>query len=287
MRNYRNIDFMHSLNAVKSTILENYILPFDMEVETYGVKRTLPAGTWIMGIEIEDEAVKNLVREGKIRGFSVMGVRKSEFMNAMKNNRDPAIKRTTFRDLGDDFEITHVSLVDEPAVTDALFFAFKSRSQEEKETWKDLFRAMFTKKGKEEINLNLNKEELKELIETTVKSTLEVTLNELLTIKSKETEDNVDETEQPTEQATDDNKVEDKKEDEKTDVKKDTDEQKEDKAEKGKTENEDITALKSQIEELKNLVEVLKSTRSEELDDSERGSVKKSKNVVKWSDLNK
>ena len=293
MRNYQNIDFMHSLNAVKSTILENYILPFDMEVETYEVKRTLPAGTWIMGIEIEDEAVKNLVREGKIRGFSVMGVKKSEFINAMKDNRDLAIKRTTFRDLGDDFEITHVSLVDTPAVSDALFFAFKSRPQEEKETWKDLFKAMFSRKGKEEIDLN--KEELKELIETTVKPVVKAALKEILSEKSADTEDKIEEKEQSTEQTAEDNKAEDKKEDKNTDVEKDTDEQKEDSkeetAEKSKEEEndssseEDISSLKSQVEELKNLIEVLKSTKSEELDDSERGVSKKS--VVTWSDLNK
>lgn len=295
MRNYQNIDFMHSLNAVKSTILENYILPFDMEVETYGVKRTLPAGTWVMGIEIEDEAVKNLVREGKIRGFSVMGVKKSEFVNAMKDNREPAIKRTTFRDLGEDFEITHVSLVDTPAVSDALFFAFKSRTQEEKETWKDLFKAMFSRKGKEEIDLN--KEELKELIEATVKSTVETALKEILSEKSADTEDKVEEKEQSTEQTTEDNKVEDKKENENTEVEKDTDEQKEDSEEETvensneeenvSSDEEDISSLKSLIEELKNEIKVLKSTRSEELDDSERGFAKKSKSVVTWSDLNK
>jgi len=138
MEDYANIDVMHGLNNVAVPV-ESYLLPVAWKVVAYGKEMELPVGTWIMGGKVKDDAVWKDIKDGKLTGFSVMGIPKTalkriieratkginiaeEFKNAMK--------RVLLKDLGKDWLAPFVSIVDEPCVPKAKFFAIKSKEVE-------------------------------------------------------------------------------------------------------------------------------------------------------------
>lgn len=132
MEAYRNVDLMHTLNNV-GTPVESYILPVEMEVDAYGQKTLLPKGTWILASKLAPETWE-LVANGSLTGYSVMGIKRSAFENAAAKSQEldqAAFKRTLLRDLGPDWVAAFVSVVDEPAVPKAKFFALKSKAHEE------------------------------------------------------------------------------------------------------------------------------------------------------------
>ncbi|OQP10640.1 MULTISPECIES: XkdF-like putative serine protease domain-containing protein [Geobacillus] len=123
LEQYGNIDLQHTLNNV-GKVVESYILPFDWEIN----ELTIPKGSWMMGVRVQDEDVWQAVKEGKLTGFSIMGVPKA----ALKSKE--AVKRTTLADLeraAGDWVVNAVSLVDEPAVPKAKFIAIKSKDSRE------------------------------------------------------------------------------------------------------------------------------------------------------------
>lgn len=117
---YGNMDVHHSLNNV-GKLVESYVLPHDMPVDQGDV---LPAGTWMLGTRVTNDAAWKDVVEGKLAGFSIMAVQ-----GAITANKTASTKRTTLADLGDDWVVNAVSLVDEPAVPRAKFLAIKSAQQ--------------------------------------------------------------------------------------------------------------------------------------------------------------
>ncbi|KYD28567.1 MULTISPECIES: XkdF-like putative serine protease domain-containing protein [Geobacillus] len=124
LEQYGNIDLQHTLNNV-GKVVESYILPFDWKVDD---ELTVPKGSWMMGVRVQDEDVWRAVKEGKLTGFSIMGVPKA----ALKSKE--AAKRTTLADLersAGDWVVNAVSLVDEPAVPKAKFIAIKSKDNRE------------------------------------------------------------------------------------------------------------------------------------------------------------
>ena len=125
MENYRNIDLRHTLNNVAVPV-ESYIAPKDIDT-AHGV---LPKGTWILGSRVEDENSWQAVKEGRLTGYSVMGIRKSTLESVMKDNGEVALKKTLIKDLGEDWVACAVSIVDEPAVPKAKFFSIKSREND-------------------------------------------------------------------------------------------------------------------------------------------------------------
>lgn len=50
-------------------VLENYVLLEDLEIGG----RKLPKGTWMLGVEVLDEEIWKMVKEGDLRGYSVKG----------------------------------------------------------------------------------------------------------------------------------------------------------------------------------------------------------------------
>lgn len=76
---YFNLGFQHQTNIehsaipAKSFIYQSYIVD-----ETKGIKAPLgvdaPDGSWIVGMKVTDKKVWNLVKEGKIKGFSIEGI---------------------------------------------------------------------------------------------------------------------------------------------------------------------------------------------------------------------
>lgn len=127
---YGNIDLQHTLNNV-GKVVESYIAPMDL---TFG-DITVPKGSWMMGVRVSDEKAWEAVKEGRLTGFSIMGIR-SAVMKSKEftvDEMEAAIKRTTLKDLGDDWIVNAVSLVDEPAVPKAKFLVVKSKQDKRSE----------------------------------------------------------------------------------------------------------------------------------------------------------
>jgi len=125
LRDYGNIDLQHTLNVVAKPV-ESYIAPTDLLFGDF----TVPKGSWMMGVYIEDDATWKAVKSGEIGGFSIMGVKAATAQEALKNNEPVALKRVTLADLGDDWECPFVSVVDTPAVPKAKFLVVKSAKKE-------------------------------------------------------------------------------------------------------------------------------------------------------------
>jgi len=124
LKEYGNVDLAHSLNNVARPV-ESYLMPVDLDL--YDV--SVPKGTWMLGAYVEDDDSWQAVKDGKLGGFSVMGVRRAALKTGIKAGiKSNAIKRVLLRDLGDEWVATHVSLVEIPAVPKAEFIAVKSKS---------------------------------------------------------------------------------------------------------------------------------------------------------------
>jgi len=71
MLNSQQVGLMHSVNlgSRDSVIVESYTLPTDLVHKG----RTIPAGTWMMGTRIYNPKLRDLVRKGQLRGYSIGG----------------------------------------------------------------------------------------------------------------------------------------------------------------------------------------------------------------------
>lgn len=127
---YRNVDLQHSLNNVAVPV-ESYIQPMNRTVSINGAQTVLPEGTWVLAAKIQDDNTWNDVVGGKLTGYSVMGIRRQALSDAA--GKSVALKRTLLKDLGADWIAAAVSVVDEPAVPKAKFFALKSVKADEEE----------------------------------------------------------------------------------------------------------------------------------------------------------
>lgn len=133
MLKYQNVDAMHTLNNIDGGIVESYLLPTEMQVTIEGDEVTLPVGTWIAAHKFASAEDWARVEKGEWNGFSIMGVPSAALKAATKSvDGTLAVKaeRTTLEDLGD-WVVTHVSVVDTPAVPKAKWFALKSKETTE------------------------------------------------------------------------------------------------------------------------------------------------------------
>ena len=199
MQSYRNVDLQHTLNNVAVPV-ESYVLPMSMKVDMQGVKTILPAGTWVLASKVLDEATWDMVEKGELTGYSVMGIRRTTLETASKST-EVALKKTLLRDLGEDWVAAAVSIVDEPAVPKAKFFALKSKEQEEppaekSKTWFQKVKELLVPEheqvdtsikeiDKEGDDMGIKPEELKSLIDEAVKSAVEPIQAELEAMKAK------------------------------------------------------------------------------------------------------
>jgi hypothetical protein len=133
MEKYGNIDLQHTLNNV-GKVVESFVLPFDWQVSK-GVK--VPAGSWMMGVKVTDEKTWQSIKDGKLTGFSIMGISKAALKEAGAEKAQ-AEKRTTLADLGDDWIVNAVSLVDQPAVPKAKWISIKSAEETTEEPVKKM-----------------------------------------------------------------------------------------------------------------------------------------------------
>ncbi len=143
MEDYGNIDYMHGLNNVAKPI-ETFILPMDWEVTVGSEKVLLPKGTWILGAKVTNEQAWKEVKEGKLTGFSIMGIQNTVLKEIMKKVADgeqvnkefqSSLKRVLIKDLGDDWIVPFVSLVDEPCVPKAKIFSIKQKEEKKENVW--------------------------------------------------------------------------------------------------------------------------------------------------------
>ena len=199
MQSYRNVDLQHTLNNVAVPI-ESYLLPMEMEVDMAGVKTVLPEGTWILASKVLDEATWDRVEKGELTGYSVMGIKRTTLETASKSE-DVALKKTLLRDLGEDWIAAAVSIVDEPAVPKAKFFALKSKQEEEppaekSKNWFQKVKEVLVPEQsiKEDEDMGIKPEELKSLINEAIKSAVEPIQTELEALKAKAEEVEVEET---------------------------------------------------------------------------------------------
>lgn len=196
MQSYRNVDLQHTLNNVAVPV-ESYVLPMNMEVDMQGVKTILPAGTWVLASKVMDEATWNMVEKGELTGYSVMGIRRTTLETANKS-AEVALKKTLLRDLGEDWIAAAVSIVDEPAVPKAKFFALKSKEvpAEKSKSWYQKVREVLfpnnsavkedvPNNDEKEDDLTVKPEDLKNLIDEAVKSAVEPLQAEIEALKSK------------------------------------------------------------------------------------------------------
>ena len=138
LEDYGNIDYMHGLNNVAVPI-ETYLLPMEWEVEAYGKKMKLPTGTWVMGAKIKKDEVWKKIESGELTGFSIMGIKETalkqlaETASKGKDISDELIasfKKTLIKDLGENWLVPVVSIIDEACVPKSKFFAIKSKEED-------------------------------------------------------------------------------------------------------------------------------------------------------------
>ncbi|MBS7531832.1 hypothetical protein IC619_015270 [Hazenella sp. IB182353] len=192
---YANIDLQHTLNNVGSMV-ESYITPVDL---TYG-DMVVPKGSWMMGVRVTDDESWSSVKEGKLTGFSIMGI-KSAVMKSKKDDEiNAALKRTTLADLGEDWIVNAVSLVDEPCVPKAKFVVIKSKTDEveEKPDSNGGFFAKFIQSFKHadppgKKGDDMTKEDVQTMIDTAVKTAFQEVAKEFN--KEEESTDHIPEQE--------------------------------------------------------------------------------------------
>lgn len=154
LANYGNVDLQHSLNNVAKPV-ESYLTTEPQTVTVKDEDVELPEGSWVLASKIDDQETWNDVASGNLTGYSIMGV-----PGAAMKSKDVALKRTLLSDLGGDWVAPFVSVVDEPAVPKAKFFALKSKAEESG----GFFARLFKSKQEDEMT-----EELKEELDTVKK----------------------------------------------------------------------------------------------------------------------
>lgn len=141
MLDYMNIDVMHSLNNVAKPV-ETFLLPMEWNVEAYGQKLKLPIGTWVMASKVTDDESWKKVESGELTGYSVMGIRNTalkSLLDSASKGKDileeikAVLKKTLIKDLGEDWIVPFVSLVDEACVPKSKFFAIKGKDKNDTE----------------------------------------------------------------------------------------------------------------------------------------------------------
>jgi hypothetical protein len=141
MLDYMNIDVMHSLNNVAKPV-ETFLLPMEWNVEAYGQKLKLPIGTWVMASKVVDDITWKKVESGELTGYSVMGIRNTalkSLLDSASKGKDileeikAVLKKTLIKDLGEDWIVPFVSLVDEACVPKSKFFAIKGKDKNDTE----------------------------------------------------------------------------------------------------------------------------------------------------------
>ena len=123
MEQSRHIDYMHTTKVVAVPV-ESYYFPTEeeggqAEYSVYG--ETIPGGSWWLGSRVQDEETWEQVKSGQLKGYSMLAVKvdqgESKGNRAYRMQEAPGGRKMS----ADQWDITMVSLVDEPAVTKATY----------------------------------------------------------------------------------------------------------------------------------------------------------------------
>lgn len=118
LKDYRIVDPEHvcALGACREVGIpvESYITREPMSVKAYdGTTLDLPAGTWVIGIDVTDDKTYKQIQNGEKTGVSLTAKRADGVTKS----------RVLIRDLGPEWVARTVSIVQHPAVPKAKFFS--------------------------------------------------------------------------------------------------------------------------------------------------------------------
>ena len=75
MQDSRTLGFMHKEDVgPRAKIVESYIAPCNMKMNNQSIRK----GTWVMVVKVQDDELWNMVKSGKITGFSMGGRAREE-----------------------------------------------------------------------------------------------------------------------------------------------------------------------------------------------------------------
>jgi len=170
MEHFRHVDISHTLKQV-GTPVSSDLLRFEEKYVVDGEEMVLPKGTWMLGVKVADDTWPK-VEDGTLKGFSVMGARRKDVEAFMATKGTQPIgmhfdgtkyRKTLLEDLGPDWVGVAVSILPNPSVFKSKFIAVK---EEGGSFWKTLLQWVSLKgKKKEEQTMPLTDEEKKELQE--------------------------------------------------------------------------------------------------------------------------
>ena len=120
LRDYRVVDPEHTCalgHCVEVGVpVESYITTSAQSVKSFNNETIeLPVGTWVIGIEVTDDKIMESIKRGEKTGVSLTAKRADGVTKS----------RVLIRDLGPDWVARTVSIVKNPAVPKAKFFAIK------------------------------------------------------------------------------------------------------------------------------------------------------------------
>ena len=131
MEKYKHFDIEHSLQNVDNqvSIIESFQSPVEITVKIGDKEKTFPTGTWFLGLKILSEDLKQKILNKEVRGLSATALKKGNKVLDFLSFKSKEKLMTTFKELGD-YDVIGVSLVEDPSYEDALFFSFKSKSED-------------------------------------------------------------------------------------------------------------------------------------------------------------
>lgn len=138
MEDFRYIDLSHTLKQVGVPV-SSHLLEED---KTYklsdGSALKLPQGTWMLGVRVKDDNTWMGVKSGKLRGYSVMGVKRQAYEELAAKSagalplgtklEDGKLRKILLQDLGEDWIGVAVSILENPSVFKSKFVAIKGPS---------------------------------------------------------------------------------------------------------------------------------------------------------------
>ncbi|WP_122090351.1 XkdF-like putative serine protease domain-containing protein [Halalkalicoccus subterraneus] len=139
---YQNLDLMHTFESV-AKLSESFIARKDLD---FG-ETTVPAGSWMLGVKVEDDEVWSQVKSGELSGFSIYGQGERSPVTSMsskgvsssetggKSSEDMVAKSASPEEIAKEAQldldrVTFVSLVDEPAVGESKYVVMKRAGED-------------------------------------------------------------------------------------------------------------------------------------------------------------
>ncbi|MYL36025.1 hypothetical protein GLW05_20860 [Pontibacillus yanchengensis] len=248
LRNFRKFDVEHNFAVEEGlSVVQSYVTTEDKTFKIDGEDVLLEAGTWVVVIKIESNELWKRVKSGEVQGLSIAAFKdedREKVERAMKSKTDSRVKVS---DLGEDYFTPFVSLVKDPAVSQARIFSIKNKRDVEEEsdigsefisvlkTFINKFSKKDSEDEEEKIDMEMTKDELKALIGETFEEMWQAKASE------KEVEEEVEEEEVVEEQ--DEEETEEQEEEEEGEEEEDL-----------KASTKSMNDLYSKVEELEQVI---------------------------------